>query len=256
MKSTVLFKDGDHQWVVFGRDEGKPDEIIDTNQYAVISGGETLLIDPGGIEVFPRFLPELAHFADLSKIKGLMASHQDPDVISSLSLWLELCPEVKVYASWLWSSFITHFCMGRSVSVESIPDEGMRLPIGHSDGVQAIPAHYCHSSGNFSVFDPRAKILFSGDIGAALLPDQSAPLFVPDFEQHIQLMEGFHLRWMPSAPALRAWVRNARELQPEMICPQHGSIFQGDDVGLFLDWLEGLDIDSVDPMDHELTLAR
>ncbi len=36
--------------------------------------------------------------------------------------------------------------------------------------LEIIPAHYLHASANFHVYDPEAKILFSGDVGAALLP--------------------------------------------------------------------------------------
>ena len=43
--------------------------------------------------------------------------------------------------------------------------------------VDAIPAHYCHSSGTFSLYDPTAGILFSGDIGADLSGKESK--FVP-----------------------------------------------------------------------------
>ena len=55
-------------------------------------------------------------------------------------------------------------------------------------------------------------------------------------------MRGFHQRWMPSSAALQSWVARIRELQPDMICPQHGAIFAGDNVGKFLDWLEQLEV--------------
>ncbi|MDP3589773.1 MAG: MBL fold metallo-hydrolase, partial [Methylobacter sp.] len=34
MKMTKIYE-GSHQWIMFGRDEGKPANIIDTNQYVV-----------------------------------------------------------------------------------------------------------------------------------------------------------------------------------------------------------------------------
>ena len=39
---------------------------------------------------------------------------------------------------------------------------------GHK--LELIPAHYLHASANFHVYDPEAKVFFSGDVGAALLP--------------------------------------------------------------------------------------
>ncbi|HNK16327.1 MAG TPA: MBL fold metallo-hydrolase, partial [Nitrospira sp.] len=93
-----------------------------------------------------------------------------------------------------------------------------------------------------SLYDPTAGILFSGDIGSALVPNHEASLVVTDFDQHIQYMRGFHLRWMPSTTALRGWVQRVRAIKPKMICPQHGSIFQGEHVGKLLDWLESLEV--------------
>jgi flavorubredoxin len=118
-----------------------------------------------------------------------------------------------------------------------------------------VPAHFCHSSGNFSCYDPRADILFSGDIGAALLPNSEASLFAGDFDKHIKYMEKFHRRWMPSNEAKNNWVKRVRAINPAMICPQHGSIFKGENVGKFLDWLENLpvgywDIDETDKDMH------
>ncbi len=119
----------------------------------------------------------------------------------------------------------------------------MRITIGEQGPeVLAVPAHDCHSSGNFSIDDPTAGILFSGDIGSALVPDHKASLLVTQFDQHIQYMRGFHLRWMPSTTALHAWAQRIRAIKPRMICPQHGSIFEGDMVGKLLDWLDSLEV--------------
>ena len=240
MKSQVIFEQNGHQWIVLGRDPEKHPDVIDTNELVIVSNGEAMLLDPGGVEIFPTVLAELTKYVPIQNIRVLFASHQDPDIISSLPIWLDLVPDVKVYCSWLWTGFISHFGSGKKL--EPIPDAGMSIRIGNKGNeVQAIPAHYCHSSGNFSLYDPVANILFSGDVGAALVPE-GADLFVTDFEEHIQYMQGFHQRWMPSSQALRAWVSQIRALNPSMICPQHGAIFSGENVGKFLDWLEHLEV--------------
>lgn len=243
MKSKVLFEKNGHQWIVLGRDSGKHPAVIDTNELVIISNGEAMLLDPGGVEIFPNVLAELTKYIPIQKIRVLFASHQDPDIISSLPIWLDLIPDAKVYCSWLWTGFIAHFGAGTKLS--PIPDVGMSIRIGEQGSeVQAIPAHYCHSSGNFSLYDPTANILFSGDVGAALLPEEQSDLFVTNFEEHIQYMKGFHQRWMPSSQALRLWATQVRALNPSMICPQHGAIFSGEHVGKFLDWLEQLEVGS------------
>lgn len=248
MKSTTLFDEGGHTWIAMGRDPQVRDDVIDTVQYMVVADGEALLVDPGGIEIFPQVLTEVTGHVDVAKIGGVFASHQDPDIASSMSLWSDLSPGLQVHTPTIWISFLSHLCLGTEIGFKGIPDQGGPVAIGRSrKSLQAIPAHYCHSSGNFSLWDSRAKILFSGDIGAALLPDREGALFVEDFDEHIQYMEGFHKRWMPANAPLRGWVNRVRELKPKMICPQHGSIFQGEDVGHFLNWLERLDVEALDP---------
>jgi flavorubredoxin len=242
MVTHELYNDGTRAWYYFGRDPERQDHIIDTNEYLVLHGGKGMLLDPGGLEIFPSVVSAVSRQIELHDIEVLFSSHQDPDIVSSLSLWTGLIPDVKVYVSWVWGKFISHF--GGGESLMPIPDEGMRLPLGGSEELQAVPAHYLHSSGNFSVYDPTARILFSGDIGAALLPDDYNAIFCRDFDEHIAYMEGFHRRWMPSDRAKRHWIDRVSKLRIDMMCPQHGAIFTGQDVGRFLNWFSELNVGS------------
>lgn len=238
MKSSKLYDEG-HQWYAFARDPEKPDKIIDTNQYMVINGERALLMDPGGIEIFAPMLAAILHHTKVEHVTDLFASHQDPDIISSLGLWDQTLPQARLHAPWLWEGFIRHFGM-ENIDYVCIPDEGGHLDL---DGVrlQFIPAHYLHASGNFHVYDPVARILMSGDIGAALEAAES-PMYVEDFAEHVPKMRKFHQRWMPSNRAKLDWIGRVRELEIDLMCPQHGRIFRGEDVGRFLDWFEQLEV--------------
>ncbi|MDQ1265503.1 MAG: Flavoprotein [Bacteroidota bacterium] len=243
MKSEILFDNGRHKWVVFGRDPERKKEVIDTNQYVIIHDEQAILLDPGGIEIFPQVITELSKYVKTENIKAILSSHQDPDISSSLSMWFDMCSELKVYCSWLWTGFLSHFGMGTSLKLMPIPDDGMELNIGTTNSaVYFVPAHYCHSSGNFICFDPITNFLFTGDLGAALLPDDETDMFVKNFESHIKYMELFHKRWLPSNNAKNILIKKIREINPDMLCPQHGSIFKGADTVRFLDWLENLDV--------------
>lgn len=243
MRSEILFDSGEHKWIVLGRDTEKKAEVIDTNEYIVVNNGQAVLLDPGGIEVFPQVLTEMTRFVSTENIKCIVASHQDPDIASSLAMWLDLVPDVKIYCSWIWTGFIAHFGMGTALKLNGVPDEGMELQIGNTNAMlYLVPAHYCHSSGNFSCYDPKANILFSGDIGAGLLPNSDYPFFVENFEKHIPLMEKFHRRWCPSTSALKAWVNRVRQINPDIIAPQHGSLFKGENVHKLLNWLDNLEV--------------
>jgi flavorubredoxin len=242
MISHELFNNGTRRWYYFGRDPEREDHVIDTNEYLVVNAGKAMLLDPGGLEIFPSVVSAVSRQVELHDIEVLFSSHQDPDIVSSLSLWTGLIPDVQVYVSWVWSKFISHF--GGGEALVSIPDEGMRIPLGGSEELEAVPAHYLHSSGNFSVYDPTARILFSGDIGAALLPDDHREIFVRDFDQHTAYMEGFHRRWMPSNRAKQHWVERVGRLKIDLLCPQHGAIFAGADIGRFLNWFSELNVGS------------
>ena len=239
MKTHKLFESGSHTWLMFGRDDEKPEQIIDTNQYIVITKNNALLMDPGGIELFSAMLSAVIKQVPAEKITHIFASHQDPDIISSLNLWDQALPSAILHSPWLWESFLHHFGM-ESITYSGIPDEGNSLKLDNVS-LDFVPAHYLHSSGNFNVYDGEAKILMSGDIGAAL-EEANAPIFVEDFDKHVGNMKMFHQRWMPSNRAKNDWVRRVRKLDIDMICPQHGRIFKGDDVKRFLDWFESLDV--------------
>lgn len=238
MKMTKIYE-GAYQWIMYGRDPYKPEKIIDTNQYVVRTADRCLLIDPGGIELFAPMLAAVLHHAPVEEITDLFASHQDPDIISSLGLWDQALPSAKLHAAALWEGFLRHFGC-ETIEYVPIPDHGGVIDLGSVE-LQIIPAHYLHSSANFNIYDPQAKILFSGDIGAALeAPD--SPMIVDNFDTHIEKMRYFHQRWMPSNQAKRAWIERVRTLDIEILAPQHGRLIKGDDVKRFLDWFEGLQV--------------
>lgn len=237
-----IFEEGSHKWAAITRDPSRPEYLIDTNEYLVISNGESMLCDPGGVEIFPEVFAAISRHSDPADIRWIFASHQDPDIISSLALWLELNPELRCYSSWLWTSFIPHFG-GTDETFIAIPDQGMSMPLGKI-ALQAIPAHYLHSSGNFHVYDEKARLLFSGDVGAALLPAEANGLFVKDFDKHIVHAKGFHQRWMGSKAAVLDWCERASKMQIDLLCPQHGAIYQGQDVMRFINWFAELEVGS------------
>ena len=127
-----------------------------------------------------------------------------------------------------------------------VPDRGGILPLGDAY-IAALPAHFLHSEGNFHFYDPVSKILFSGDLGASLVSNARAGQPVKDFEAHKARMRGFHRRYMSSRRVVKYWAHMVRDLDIEMIVPQHGAYFAGRPmVERFIDWVEseecGLDL--------------
>ncbi len=239
-KLQYIYENGSHKWAIVARDVERPQYLIDTNEYLVINDDRALLTDPGGIEIFPAVFSAINEHFDASAIDMIFSSHQDPDIISSLSLWLEVNRQLKCNISWLWSGFVPHFGGDKNTFID-LPDEGAEIRL-QGLKLQAIPAHYLHSSGNFHLYDPVAKILFSGDIGAALSGSEELPIFVSDFDRHIQFAKKFHQRWLGSNEAKQNWCQRIAAMDIDMLCPQHGSIYTGDDVERFINWLAELPV--------------
>ena len=80
----------------------------------------------------------------------------------------------------------------KSVSYTHLPDEGMWIDLNGCE-LAILPAHFLHSPGNFHVYDPLSKILYTGDIGASLGCEYRR---VEDFDDHVAFMVGFHERYM------------------------------------------------------------
>ncbi|MEO1901315.1 MAG: MBL fold metallo-hydrolase [Alcanivorax sp.] len=256
-KADILFENDDHRVVRYA--DLVKGEGIQANQFAIRHGRHGALIDPGGDLTFTPLTIELSRHLDLKSLDYILASHQDPDIIASLPRWM-LHSDCKVAVSKLWSRFLPHlastFVTSRvgeqwQARILALPDEGARLPFGDTE-LWALPAHFLHSVGNFSFFDPISRILFSGDIGASLDGEEGA---VARFEDHVPAMAGFHRRYMAGNRACRLWVRMVRELAPAMIVPQHGGYFdQPGTVSRFLDWLEHLECgpDLMEPRQYRL----
>lgn len=223
-------------------------EGIPSNQLAIINGKEAALFDPGGELTYTSLAIELSKHIELRSLRYVFASHQDPDIISSLPRWL-MHTDCRVVTSRLWGRFLPHLVSGfvtgkmnKSLGnrLIELPDQGQKVPLGNSY-IEAVPAHFLHSVGNFHFYDPISKILFSGDVGAAETPgDDHQP--VTDMGAHIARMRGFHQRYMASNRACRHWVERVRKLDIDIMLPQHGKPFVGKEaIGAFLDWFETLE---------------
>jgi len=206
LKGKVLYEDDDHRFLWLGWEEEEEEGLVQTNQYLIISGGKGMLLDPGGIYTLPRVLATISGYIDPENIEYIFFTHQDPDVSSGIAVWLDNTP-AKVYISKLWVRFVPHFGELNVDRIVGIEDHGDELVLPGGSRVRFIPSHFLHSTGNFTLFDERSGILFSGDIGAAVFPKGERYLFVENFEDHLKLMEAFHRRYMASNRACRQWVK-------------------------------------------------
>lgn len=240
--ATELYNDGRHICLMFSDlVEEESGESVQSNQFLIVENGNGILLDPGGVLTYNELFTEMNRHFPPKQLQYIFASHADPDIIASLPRWL-IGSDTKLLISKIWSRFVPHFCgQGKTTGrIIGIPDEGTLLPFGQTT-FQILPAHFLHAEGNLQFYDPVSRMLFSGDMGASMVPASIATRPVEDFTQHLPYMRGFHTRYMVSNRVCRFWVEMVRKLDPEWIVPQHGAPLRGKAViAQFLDWIEGL----------------
>ena len=240
-----------HRYLWLGPSSGaEHDESVQVNQYAVEHEGRVVLLDPGGVLTFPQVVTALCRVYTLDQVKALFLSHQDPDVSSGIAMWLQVTG-ARAYVSRHWLRFLPHFGLFDTRRLVPLEDHGGTLSFGdpgdpsaRGTSLRVVPAHFMHSPANFNVYDPVSRILFSGDIGTAVLPsDQSGPasFMTEDFASVRPYMTAFHQRYMASRAACRQWAAQVERLEVDILAPQHGVILRGAAVPAFLAWLRDLE---------------
>lgn len=241
--AVELFNDGKHiVHAFYDLVDDSASGAVQCNQFLIADHGHGALIDPGGNMTYTGLLMDMQKYFSSKDLDYILASHPDPDIIASVNKWF-VASQCKVMISSLWTRFVPHFTTGKDVShrIIGIPDQGTQIRLGECK-ILALPAHFLHSEGNFQFYDPVAKILFSGDLGASLVPHEKAAEAVTDFASHVPHMEGFHRRYIVSRKVARFWVNMVRQLDIDQIVPQHGSRFVGKAaIKDFLVWVESLE---------------
>lgn len=207
-----------------------------SNSYLIVDGTEALLVDPGNRLALPYIRKQVESVCDISFLRGLILCHQDPDVAASAVDWLELLPELTIISSPRTNVLLPHYGM-KDYTFWDIEAEPQYV-FASGRTLRFITAPFLHSPMAFATYDDTCRLLFSGDIFAAI--DTEWQMVVEDFEAHIQKMDLFHIDYMASSIASRGFVNKIRDLPISMILPQHGSIIPGKFVKKGLDYLENL----------------
>ena len=251
MAITLYEADG-HSCLMFADlVEEEHGEVVQTNQFLVVDHGHGALIDPGGHMTYGELYLAISRYFPPKQLDYVLASHADPDIVASVGRWLT-ASDSKVLISRVWARFLPHFCQAGKTAgrIVTLPDPGAAIPLGHCH-LLAVPAHFLHSEGNFQFYDPVSKILFSGDLGAAMTSAAEAGTVVTDFDAHVAAMLPFHQRYMSGNRACRLWAGMARGLDIEWIVPQHGPPLRGKAmVARFIDWVGSLAC-GLDLLTHE-----
>ena len=235
----ILYDDGTHKCIMFSIDEeDNNDRFLSVNQYLIIQKDDAIVIDPGATTIFFELYEAISKYIDPQHIKYLFITHQDPDVADSIEQW-NLQTPAKIIISEVWVRFMSHYGLMDMSKIIPLKDSGAKLKFGN-DYFQFIPAHFLHSPGNFNLYDSRSKILFSGDIGALIMPIEEQIKEVKDFDEIKIYLDAFHTRYMGGNIFCKKWVEKTSKLDIQMMAPQHGAILKDENVKKFFNWFSNL----------------
>ncbi len=239
LNEKIIYDDGEHKCVIFSFDnEEVEDSFLAVNQYLIVQNDSAILIDPGSQSVYDEVYEGVIRYIDIEKLKYIFYSHQDPDVAGSIGRWSVSCG-AKQIVSKQWVRFMSHYGLMNFNRLVSLEDKGAKIRFGE-DYLYFVPAHFLHSPGNFSLYDSRSKILFSGDIGASITQQYGAKMENMKFDDIKDSLEGFHKRYMAGNRFCRVWAQRVKKLDIQTMAPQHGSMLSGEDYVKFLSWFESL----------------
>jgi flavorubredoxin len=229
---TVLFRQGTHAiyWL------GITDETaFRCNTYLIVDGDEAVITDPGSRVFFKRVWERVAQVLPPERVRGMVISHQDPDIAASMVDWLERLPDCEVLTSPRTNVLLPHY---GQTTYRFFDISTQRYQFGSGNELRFIESPFLHFPGAFTTYDPLARCLFSSDIWAAL--DIDWRLVVSDFDEHAMKMNLFHMDYMSSNLAARGFVQRLDGLQIDAILPQHGSIIGPAHVAEAIDYLAEL----------------
>lgn len=222
----------DIHWVGFYEQSSK----LHCNPYLLIDEEEAVIFDPGSIPDFPVIMRKVIDLVNPNQISLVVASHQDPDVCGNLAIVEDVIEreDLKIAAHTNTIRLIQHQALTSEFYPVEKNDYSLSLKSGRTLKFLFVP--FLHSPGAIVTYDTKSKSLFSGDIFGAISEDWD--LFAgKGFPEN---MQSFHQAYMPANTHLKQAMERFEAMDIDRICPQHGSVIEGDQVQVAIDYLKQL----------------
>ena len=225
-------------WV--GRRSG-PKQLC-CNPFLVVAGDAAVLIDGGSRPDFPAVMTQVLEAGvDPERIVALVYQHCDPDLCGSMQNMVEMCggDSLAVLVSWRRAEFFKSYLpASRHHLLRAIEDIDFTFSFGGRE-LRFLQTPYCHDAASLVTYDEQTRTLFSSDLFGTYA--ERCDLFgeLPEACRECP-MDGqcpggltscpvrdtlsFHLAVMPSEKALRHAMRVLRDVDFEILAPQHGCV--------------------------------
>jgi flavorubredoxin len=205
----------------------KETDYLHCNPYLLDFGEESILIDPGGVDDFSVVAQKILNIMEFSQIQSIILHHQDPDVCGMTHFLEDMIQHpIQVISHYNNEYFLRHYGIKSPITDISRQNYEMKL---EKAGItlKFIYTPFLHSPGSFMTFIPEYKILFSSDLFGWVGFEDQWTLFDNNVEK--SGYEEWHLQIVPHKKILKPVLEKIKELDIEMIAPQHGSILKGKD---------------------------
>jgi len=218
---------------------------LHSNPYLIHDGDEAVLIDGGSRPDFSTVMMKILQTGlHPDKIVRLIYQHYDPDLVGSVSNLESVInnQELEIISQKQNNIFIQHYSNVSTLRCVNKLGKSWGFRTGRK--LQFLNTPYAHSPGSFITYDIDTKTLFTSDIFGAY--GEHWELFM-DVNERCRtcttysdcplgkngcFMPGlikFHQIIMTSRNALKFALDQIRELDVELIAPQHGSLIMGKD---------------------------
>ncbi len=236
------------------------------NPYLVVEGDEAVLIDAGSRPDFAVVMMKILQTGiDPKQIVALIYQHYDPDLCGSMPNMIDICgnENLRIISETTNKIFIKHYIeRGKQDLLETIDERGYLFTF-NSRTLQFFKTPYAHTAGSFVTYDAKTKTLFSSDLFGSFsakwdifLQFDDECIICNDYDNcksgkdYCSLLDiiAFHRTIMPCEKSLRHAMNIIKNLDINIIAPQHGSVLPSRRDVYFLlnrlECLEGVGIDS------------
>jgi len=194
------------------------------NPYLLVDGDEAVLIDSGSIPQFPVIMRKIIDVINPAQISIVVASHPDPDVCSNMAVVEDVVEreDLRIAAHAASLRLIRYY--GLRSTLYAVDRNDWRITLKSGRVLEFIHTPHLHFAGSIATWDVASGSLFSSDLFGAM--DHDWALFgdagyAPD-------MNSWHEMIMPAGAMLRAVMDRFAALPITRLCPQHGSVIEGE----------------------------
>ncbi len=221
---------------------GWPDESagFSNNPYLIVDDPDYIIFDPGsGLDLHWQWVKnKIEQIIPIEKINLVIVHHQDPDLCAAIpKLEKELgIGNFDILTTDRTGVFIPYYNVKTEITYVSDRDI---IEVG-SKGRQLefITTPYLHFPGAMVTYDHLSKILFSSDIFGGFSVDWS--LYANKY--YFEAMKAFLQPYMSAQKHVHNFLDKIKDLEIDLIAPQHGSIIQKELVNDALEMFRNLEV--------------